>query len=237
MHKILLLLISLACLQSLRSQKTDDVLFFANGSIIRGTLTEQNDSVIKIMTCCGSIFAYPAREVLRVTREKKVHNEASIPPTGYLNFTSFGVLIGSPDDQKKAPFSALMEHNYRLNKYFAPGLFLGFEQLNENVIPLGINMKFLSPVGRTGLFASFGGGYSVSLEKPDEVGMKKATGGLMAGLETGIMIPVSRGSALTLAIGYRYNKLHYRLNDYWRGDYERNRTFNRFVIRFGISVF
>jgi len=236
MQKIPLLLLALICLQPLWSQKTTDVIYLTNGSIIRGTLTEQNDSVIKIMTCCGSIFAYRSGEIIRVSHEI-MHEGKKIPTRGYMNFTSFGVLIGSSDDEKTAPFSAIMENDYRLNKTLAPGAFLGFEQLNENVLPVGLNMKFFFPANQTDLFVCIYGGYSISLEKPDEVGMKKATGGILAGGETGIMIPVSSGSAITLAIGYRYNELNYQLNDWWRGDYTKKRTFNRFVIRIGISVF
>jgi hypothetical protein len=236
MQKILFLLSALICLQPLWSQETGDVIYLTNGSIIRGTLTEQNDSVVKILTCCGSIFAFRTGEIIRVSKEV-LPDSKQIPVKGYMNFTSFGVLIGSSDDQKAAPFSAIMEHNYRLNKYLAPGAFLGFEQLNENVLPLGLNMKFFIPAKRTDFFVSISGGYSISLDKPEEVGMKKATGGIMADGETGIMIPVSKGSAIILAVGYRYNELNYQLNDWWRGDYTRNMTFNRFVIRIGISVF
>jgi hypothetical protein len=236
MYRFLVILMALMCFQPARPQKTVDVVYLRNGSIIRGTLSEKNDTTVKILTCCGSVFAFPAREVTRITQEKAVRTIMPIPRRGYMNFTSFGVLVGSTVDQKSAPFSAIMEHNYRFNKYLAVGGFLGFEQLNENVLPIGSDLKVFFPAGRTDFFMSCSGGYSISLEKPDETGMKKATGGMMAATEAGIIIPVSQGSALTLAIGYRYNVLNYNLND-WRGDYTRNTTYNRLMIRFGISVF
>lgn len=236
MYRILLIFLALTFMHTARSQKTNDVIYLMDGSIIRGTISEKNDSTVKIMTCCGSIFAYKTRDVIRISQEKAIKTRV-MPKQGYLNVTSLGVLIGSTDDQKSAPFSTIMEHSYRFNKDFAIGGFLGFEQLNENVLPVGFNMKAFLKAGSSDFFFSFLGGYSLSLEDPQEEGMKSASGGILAGVETGLLIPVSAGSALTFSIGYRYNELNYQLTDYWRGDYERNMTFNRFVIRFGISIF
>ncbi len=237
MPRFLLLLLALMFIQPARSQKMNDVIYLHNGSILRGTLTERNDTLVKIMICCGNIFAFPAVEVSRISREKAVSENVQIPRKGYLNFTTFGVLVGSSDDRKSAPFSALMEHNYRFNKWIALGGVVGFEQLNENVMPVGINTKILFSAARIDYFIGGTGGYSISLGEPDEPGMEKATGGMMACAETGIVIPVSRGSGLILAIGYRYNVLNYQLNDWWRGDYEKEITYNRLTIRFGISLF
>jgi len=237
MRTFLVSLLVLFFLQPACSQKMNDVIYLHNGSIIRGNLTEQSDTLVRIMTCCGSVFAYKPDEVSRIARERSVAGQPMVPRKGYMVFTSFGVLVGSSEDQKSAPFSTLMEHNFRFNKWLALGGFMGFEQLNENVLPLGLNLRFLAPAARTDYFISGTCGYSVSLGKPAETGMEKARGGFMTGVETGFIIPLSRGSALTLAVGYRYNRLNYQLNDWWRGDYEKQITFNRFMVRFGICVF
>ena len=60
MPRFLVFLLALLFLQPARSQKMNDVIYLHNGSIMRGTLTEQNDTLVKIMTCCGNIFAFPA---------------------------------------------------------------------------------------------------------------------------------------------------------------------------------
>jgi hypothetical protein len=81
------------------------------------------------------------------------------------------------------------------------------------------------------------GGYSVSLEKPDMEGIQKATGGMLAGAEIGLLIPVNSGSSVAVAMGYRYNVLHYELEDWWVGHYEREETYNRFSVRVGIALY
>ena len=237
MKNILLCLLSVLFFSGSLAQKTRDVVFLHNGSIIRGDITEQNDSVIKIMTCCENVFVYKIAEIKEIRAEKVRSSPAAVRKRGYINLTSVGVLIGSSDDEKSAPVSVIMEHNYRFNKNIALGGFMGFEQLNENLLPLGINLKVLFPVGRSDLFMTCLGGYSLSLEKPAETGMKKATGGVLAGTELGLLIPVSQGSAIVFALGYRYNELNYKLEDWYVGNINRNITYNRFVLRCGISIF
>lgn len=237
MTRILILLLALSFCLPASSQKTCDAVYVNNGSIIRGTITLQNDTLVKIMTCCGSEFAFRKNEILRITKEKCVTARARISRKGYMNFTSMGVLIGSTENDKSAPFSVLMDHNYRFNKNIALGGVIGFEQLNESVLPLGANIKIFIPAGSTDFYFGSTAGYSFSLGKPPDISIKKATGGFMFSTEFGIIIPVSAGSAISIAIGYRYNELHYDLNNWYLGDYKQNNTYNRLMIRFGISIF
>jgi hypothetical protein len=156
---------------------------------------------------------------------------------GYLNLTTFGILAGTSSDDKPAPFSAIMENHYRFNFGLAPGLLVGIEQLNENVMPVALNLKYFLPAGKCEFFTACLGGYSVSLHKPNMEGIKKATGGVMAGAEIGLLIPVNSGSSVVLALGYRYNELNYQLEDWWIGNYERKVTYNRFSVRIGIALY
>jgi hypothetical protein len=236
MKKSLLFLLALLALPVVHAQRTRDVVFLHNGSIIRGTIIMQNDSLLKIQSCCENVFAFHPSEVKEISTEKVVDQGIALVRRGYMNITTLGVLIGSTDNAKSAPFSAMMEHNYRFNRHFSLGGFHGFEQLNENLLPFGINMKVLWPAGRSDFFIAVNGGYSLPLEKPAEEYMKKATGGIMAGAETGLIIPVSGSLALVLSMGYRHSELNYRLEDQWIGNTDRHITYNRFSIRFGIAA-
>ncbi len=237
MTRILFILLALSVFLPARSQKTCDAVYVNTGSIIRGKITEQNDSIVKILTGCGSVFAFRRNEILQITTEKCNATKAAIARKGYMNFTSMGVLIGSTENEKSAPFSVLMEHNYRFNKTIALGGFLGFEQLNESVMPLGANLKLFIPAGSTDIYFGTSAGHSFPLGKPPGEAVEKAKGGFMFSTEIGVIIPVSTGSGITVAIGYRYNELHYELNNWYYGDYEQNNKYNRFMIRFGITIF
>jgi hypothetical protein len=156
---------------------------------------------------------------------------------GYQNTFTFGVLAGASTDEKPAPLSIIMEHNYRVIKYFAPGIITGIEQLNENIAPVALLLKVFWPLKRCDLFINTYGGYAFSLNKPEAEGMRKALGGFTSGLESGISIPVNNGSAITLAIGYCYCALNYKLEDAWINNYERKITYNRLSFRMGITLF
>jgi hypothetical protein len=237
MTRILFILLAFSFFLPASSQKTCDAVYLHNGSIIRGKITGQNDTLVRIMTCCGSEFAYRKTEILRMATEKCITTKAAIARKGYMNFISMGALIGSTEDQKSAPFSVLMEHNYRFNKGISLGGYIGYEQLNESVMPLGVNLKLLLPAGNSDLYLGTLAGHSFSLGKPDDPSIKKASGGFMFSTEIGIIIPVSTGSAISASIGYRYNELHYELYNWYMGDYKQNNTYNRLMIRFGISIF
>jgi hypothetical protein len=156
---------------------------------------------------------------------------------GYQNTFTFGVLAGASTDEKPAPLSIIMEHNYRVVKFLALGIITGIEQLNENTAPVALAVKVFLPLKRCDLFINTYGGYAVSLDKPHAEGMKKALGGFTTGLESGISIPVNNSSAITLAVGYRYCELNYKLEDVWINNYERKITFNRLSFRMGITLF
>jgi hypothetical protein len=237
MIRILFILLALSFFMPASSQKTCDAVYANNGSIIRGTITEENDTTVKIMTCCGSVFAFRKNEILRITTEKCMTAKAAVARKGYMNFTSMGALLGSTENQKSAPFSVLMEHNYRFNKVIALGALIGYEQLNESVMPLGANLKLFIPAGNADFYFGTSAGHSFALGKPEDMYITKANGGFMFSTEIGIIIPISAGSAVSASIGYRYNELHYELTNWYLGDYKQNNTYNRLMIRFGISIF
>ena len=154
-----------------------------------------------------------------------------------MNFTSLGILLGSRENEKIAPFSLVSEHNYRINKYVAVGGVFGYELLEESVIPLGVNAKgFLFDKARN-IFLGASGGYSFSLENPNNELYEKTSGGTFFTIEAGATIPVSEDNSIFIAIGYRYNKLNYTRTDWWMGEIKRQITYNRISIRFGLTIY
>jgi len=161
----------------------------------------------------------------------------SLKTRGYMNIISFGVLSGSSDDEKPAPFSAKIEHTYIVRPFFAAGIYTGYEQLNENTLPVGATIKFMLPLKSSNLFTGILGGYSLPLSEPDIAGILYAKGGFMYQMEAGYIIPVSTGTGIIIAAGYRYNELNYKVSTYSLGVHERKIRFNRVSIRMGITIF
>jgi hypothetical protein len=237
MKKTILITLILMVVSVSNAQQMIDVVYLFDGSIIKGKIVENTSTSVKIETCCGNVLAFPNTEVERTAQEPVINVGKSIKQKGYMNFTSMGVLVGSSSNDKAAPFSALMEHNYKFNKYFAAGGLIGFELLNETTFPVALNLKAFLPLSTGNLFLGVSGGYSLSTEKPDQYGVKSASGGVMVNSEIGYIIPVSENAGIYIAIGYRCNELNYKTEEWWMNSADRTIYFNRISIRLGISIY
>jgi hypothetical protein len=237
MKKIFVVSIYLMIASFTSAQQTVDVLYLLNGTIIRGKIIDNTPDRVKIEACCGSVFSFSQSEIEKSVQENYPANQKGYIHKGYINFTSMGLLVGSTVNAKVAPFSALMEHNFLFNKYFAAGGVFGVELLNETVCPVAVNIKAFLPLRAHNLYIGVSGGYSISTEKPDTYGLKDANGGYLFNTEIGYLKTISENSGFFFAIGYRYNELNYKMEDWWWDGADRKMFFNRISIRTGISIY
>src|SRR3990172_11593224 len=70
MKKILLFLLAFGITSLAHAQSTRDVVFLHNGSILRGTITMQNDTVLLISTCCDNVFAVDPQAIKEIKSER-----------------------------------------------------------------------------------------------------------------------------------------------------------------------
>lgn len=236
---VIILLICTSLFFQVNAQKTEDVLYLKNESIIRGEIIENNENKIKIKTNGGNIFAFSPAEVLSTSTEKIV--PLSVQSNfGYVNYTTCGVLIGSTENQRETPFSIQMEHSLQINKHFSLGAITGLETLNEIVAPVGISGRFhFAHSSNSHIFLSANSGYSFSLEKPVPFSyqtVKSSDGGYFANSEIGFVVKKSK-IGLIVALGYRYNTLKYVLEDPWMGDVKTKIFYNRLGLRVGVVIF
>ena len=62
---------------TLSAQNYQEVVYLKNGSVIRGTIIEQQPNVLlKIKTADGSIFVYPMNEVEKITKEERTNRKS-----------------------------------------------------------------------------------------------------------------------------------------------------------------
>jgi hypothetical protein len=221
----------------LYAQQVRDVVQLHNGNILKGHIMEQNNESVKIETCCGNIYVLKQSEVDSILSESVPYIRNRFKTKGYINFTSMGFLLGSPSNDKIAPFSLVTEHNYRVDEYFAVGALIGYEMLDEAIMPLGLNMKVFLLNQSGSIFMGLTGGYSFSLENPNKDLYNSASGGGFFATELGVVIPVSENNSFFVCLGYRYNKLKYERTDWWLGEVDREVQYNRISIRLGISIY
>lgn len=102
------------------------------------------------------------------------------------------MLVGSTANDLRAPFSALIENNYRFNQYVSAGLVTGLEMLNEPTVPAAFSLKGMLPLeGGAILFLGGMVGYSISVENPPDplYEIKESYGGNLASAEIGLIFP------------------------------------------------
>src|SRR5580692_11140530 len=60
----------------LHAQKGNDVLYLKNGSVIKGTITDQGNGTVKIQTKDGSIFVYSASDIEKRVNKKEAKEDS-----------------------------------------------------------------------------------------------------------------------------------------------------------------
>lgn len=219
------------------AQKEQDVLYLRNGSIIRGNIIEKSDTLVRILITGGNVFAWHPDQILITAREAEPRRDLTVKEDGFFHLFTVGFLFGQSDSEKPAPFSVMWESFYKYRENYATGFFLGFEQLKENIVPMGISFKYMLPVRQSAIVFGVSGGYGNPVEEPREDYITRMKGGLIGGAELGFHVPVGRGNGIFMSVGYRYTELNYDIEDWWLGDYKRKIKYNRLLFRIGISFF
>lgn len=230
---ILLLLVVTASwgfAQDIRRQ----TVYLKNGSIIKGFIIEQQPNrSIKIQTADGSVFAYPMREVEKITydvmtpQEKKAfgiarpsHDYKFTRPTGYRGFVDFGGVIGTGDFSGVGRMELSTSHGYQFN----PHIFFGggmAAQYNFDgdvlVLPLYADFRYNLLPGRITPFAGLKMGYSVATDFHEMEGL-----GFYCLPSVGARFMVKDNLALNLSLGYTIQSVeafHYHNGHYYYSDW------------------
>jgi hypothetical protein len=230
--KLMLFLFSLLRCGVLLGQDSTGTVYLKSGSIIKGTLVENNSVGLKIKIEGGSVFAFSAQEVEKIS----YNNGLAGKEATYAFSFSGGCLIGSSKNDKQTPLSLMMEHQIRVKSVSFGGL-VGLEFLNEAVMPLGFSLKWITPIAKnTEFFVGCSGGYLYSLEEPLDPynQIKEHNGGSFVNPEIGVIFTSISRTRLFVATGYRYAELHYVYNNWWYTEVDQDMYFDRFSVKFGL---
>lgn len=97
MARVILSFLFLFFLLSANAQRTQEAVYLKNGSILRGTI-HQSDSIIKVEILGGSVFVYPASDVIKIETEDfyrvNLKGPRTIQKNGWYTEFSFGLPIG-----------------------------------------------------------------------------------------------------------------------------------------------
>jgi hypothetical protein len=223
------------------SQKTRDVLYLKNGSIINGTLFEISDNQYKIRTVDKSIFIFQSSEVDKFVKEVPGFEARKEKGLGFA--LEAGFLVGSQHSEYVTPFSFNCIASYTAGTKDVFGVGTGVEFIGQTYTPLFVEYKHLILNRKTTPFIFFRGGGLTHIAKDDEsagtyyptTNQVKYKGGISLGIGTGLSW-AKEDSETYLSFAYRYAKTSYTQKEghpYY--DVTYNNYYNRLEIKFGFK--
>jgi hypothetical protein len=224
----------------LLAQKTNDVLYLKNGSIIYGKLMEIVKDTYKMQTADGSIFIYKAEEVEKFANEAPFFNGRKTDGFGFS--LEAGFLIGSQQSEYVAPFSFNFLASITSNTQNITSVGSGVEFLGRPYTPLFLEYKYIIFNKKTAPFIFLRCGAVIPFGSSNEQTttaqtnnnnfIKDYKGGVSLGLGTGISW-AKENYETYLSFAYRYARTCYEQNEYNRGYVTYSNNFNRLEVKFG----
>ena len=204
------------------AQRTNDVLYLKNGTIIRGTIVEFNPQTgIRIAIPGNYELFFPNSEIEIVKNEKTIKSKPSlaVPDTSSWIFKPVsGLMVGAGGNEHEAPFSFLTTVMYRFHPKLQAGVGSGVEFFNETTLPLFSEINYFlynKPVSPY-IFAM--GGYALALENRNQSAYNNpidSKGGELYGAGLGLKFALRNGSSLIIQTGYRLQMLRYDAKSYY----------------------
>ena len=233
------LVLMLFAFQSLSAQKSKDVLYLKNGSMIYGKLMEVKDNQYKFQTSDGSIFIFPESEIDKLVNETAVFDGRKKNGFGFA--MEAGFLVGAQSSEYHAPFSFNCLASYTANTKNLISLGSGIEFIGKPYAPLFIEYKYSIKNRKTTpfIFARCGKLFYVGQESSgsdtnDTYDQKDFKGGFSCALGTGISWAKDDFETY-LSFAYRYAETSYVQKDYNNYDATYENAYNRLEVKLGFK--
>jgi hypothetical protein len=244
---------------SLPVQYERGFIYLKNGSVLKGKYL-YNGSMDKLRVISGkNSWIFDMSEVDRVSKFRPVEapqevpnlTNTLLPEFKWFNITEIGILAGNSDNSQTAPFFMASTINYQFHKNISAGLGAGIEFYKETYLPLTANVIYKFRNTRITPYGTLTAGYLIPVEDsrtiyydvvpdyyitnsvwPNNQQEMNAKGGLLFNPSIGIMRQSWQGVGFSLALGYRFHRLHYKAEE----DYRLDIDFNRLSIKLGIII-
>jgi hypothetical protein len=226
------------CAITIYAQKSKDVLYLKNGSMIYGKLIEITDNQYKIKTSDGSVFIYSIPEVDKFVNEPLKFDGRKESGFGFV--LEAGLMIGGQNTSYVAPFSFNYLGNFTTTTKDIFGLGSGVEYIGEPYMPLFFEYKHIMNDKKTSPFIFIRGGNLFHLNgeethneySPQSSYTKSYKGGLTFTFGTGISW-AKEDHETYLSFAYRNAHTSFTEKNYYSQTTTYRNTLNRLEIKYG----
>jgi len=236
-HLLLFIFLIFTALQ-LSAQKSKDVLYLKNGSIVYGKLVEIKDDQYKMQTADGSLFIYKNEEVDRFAKESPYFEGRSV--NGFSFSMEAGLLVGAQNTEYTAPFSFNFLGGVTIDTRNVLSLGSGVEFIGVSFTPLYLEYKRLIYNRKTTPFIFIRGGGVIHVGGNDEEPVGNYNNYEQFNYEGGASFTLGTGISWAkpdyetyLSFAYRYANTSYQKREYNMGNITYENNLNRLEIKFG----
>ncbi len=233
----LLLIITLTALAQKRERQT---VVLIDGTRLVGTIVADSSGYLRFKIRSPRVITINKSQVYS-TGNVVPGMTGSVDKEGYSIRLSASLLAGRNSTGKVGTASIHLSNGYQFRNGLNAGLGTGIEKFDILLMPLYADLRYQPFKTRVSPYAwlKTGYGFALSEQVSDDnyyYGYYRIPkGGVMFGTGAGIALYSWERNAVSIGVGYRYQKLRYRHENNWGGepDSELITHFNRIEIQFG----
>jgi hypothetical protein len=221
----------------LSAQKTKDILYLKNGSMIYGKLIEIFEDQYKIQTTDGSIFIFKSSEVEKFAKESPQFEGRKVEGFGFA--LEAGFLVGAQSTTYVSPFSFNFLASYTAGTKNIISFGSGVEFIGVPFSPLFLEYKYLlnDKKATPFLFARGGGLFRLGSEGENnnvnnQYDKRDFKGGFSCAFGTGVSWAKDDIEPY-LSFAYRFAATSYVQRNYNNYDATFKNSYNRLEVKFG----
>ncbi|HBI81072.1 MAG TPA: hypothetical protein DDY04_03765 [Bacteroidales bacterium] len=210
-----------------------------DGSRVTGTIVSDSSGLLKVKVIQPQIVILNKLEIQQVEGHRNPNQIYSRDKGYYIHFTT-NVLAGRNDWGNVYSISFQLSNGYQFKNGVSLGLGLGIENFIVPIIPLNFDIKFYPMSRRVAPFLYARSGYGFALRKNEEElynngYAKNPKGSPMFNCGVGISMFVWDRAAISVGLGYRYQKVTEYFQYYWWESHVREviTEFNRIEFQVG----
>ncbi|MDD2277904.1 MAG: hypothetical protein PHS05_02455 [Bacteroidales bacterium] len=232
------LLLSLWCIGQ---EKPKQLITLNDGSRLSGIIVSDSLDILEVKILDNQILSIKKGDVLAIKAFENNDQTLSKNKGYFIHFTT-SVLVGKNDLGNAYNMSFHLSNGYQLSNGLSLGIGSGIEHLDVHVIPLYAEINYHPINSRISPYTYLKTGYGFALLEDETQNnyyyepITDSKGGFLFNAGVGIAMYTWQKAAVTIGIGYRYQKVTtFRRNDWWGGSTttEFETTFQRIELQLG----